>query len=51
MTFSLWTYNMEVEGLDFQHVIDMLQGTPWPIRENNSAKSPQELWDNVNFMR
>lgn len=37
--------------LTFQSVIDMLQVTPWSIRENNSAKSPQELWDNVNFMR
>lgn len=37
--------------LTFQCVIDMLQVTPWSIRENNSAKSPQELWDNVNFMR
>lgn len=35
----------------FQCMIDMLQVTSWSIRENNSAKSPQELWNNVNFMR
>lgn len=35
----------------FRCVADMLQVTPWSVRENNSAKSPQELWDNVSSMR
>lgn len=35
---------MEAKGLHFQvRVIDMLQVTPWSIRENNSAKILQDF--------